>query len=321
MRHPAHHRHCEERSDVAIQNSALDCRVAALLAMTCIILVFLLCCTKGFACEVTDDLGRVVSLAHPAKRIISLAPDATENLFAIGAGNRMVGVMQGSDYPLAAKKIPVVARYNAIDTELILSLHPDLIVAWTGNMNSKAFEKAGIAVYVSRPKKLTDIPITLQKLGCLVGHEKMANEVSRSYVQRYATLAKQYKQAKPVTVFYQLWPNPLMTITKQSWINEAINLCGGRNIFADLKTMAPEVTIESVIIKNPDMIIGADKKDAWKMSWQSWRSLRAVKHQLLVNVDPDLIERASIRLLDGVSQLCIAMDYARKKLEYENGIY
>lgn len=283
--------------------------------------IFLLCCTKSFACEVTDDLQHVVRLTHPAKRIISLAPDATENLFTVGAGNHIVGVMQGSDYPLAAKKIPVVARYNAIDTERILSLQPDLIVAWTGNMNSKLFEKAGIAVYVSRPKKLTDIPITLQKLGCLVGNEKLAHEVAGKYLQRYSTLANQYKQKKPVTVFYQLWPKPLLTITKQSWINEAINFCGGRNIFADLKTMAPEVTIESVIIKNPDMIVGADKKDTWKMSWQSWPSLRAVKHQLLVNVDPDLIERASIRLLDGVSQLCIAMDDARKKLAYENSIY
>lgn len=288
--------------------------------MRFLMFIFLLCCTKSFACEVTDDLGRVVKLTQPAKRIISLAPDATENLFAVGAGSRIVGVMQGSDYPSAAKKIPVIARYNAIDTERILSLQPDLIVAWTGDMNNKAFEKAGIAVYVSRPKKLTDIPITLQKLGCLVGNEKLANEVAEKYLQRYSTLATQYKQSKSVTVFYQLWPNPLMTITKQSWINEAISFCGGKNIFADLKTMAPEVTIESVIIKNPDMIIGADKKDAWKMSWQSWPSLRAVKHQLLVNVDPDLIERASIRLLDGVSQLCGAMDYARKKLEYENSI-
>ncbi len=284
-------------------------------------LFFILCCARVFACEVMDDLQHVVTLSHPAKRIISLAPDATENLFAVGAGDRIVGVMQGSDYPLAAKKIPVIARYNAIDTEIILSLHPDLIVAWSNGVNMKQLEKRGIAVYVSRPRKLTDIPITLKKLGCLVGNEKMANEVANAYLQRYSLLSKQYTQKKPVTVFYQLWSSPLMTITKQSWINEAINFCGGKNIFENLKTTAPEVTIESVIVKNPDMIVGADKKDDWKKSWQSWKNLRAVKHQLLMSVDPDLIERASVRLLDGVSQLCTSMDYARKQLAYENVTY
>lgn len=280
--------------------------------------IFLLCYTKAFACEVVDDLGRNVRLAHPAKRIISLAPDATENLFSVGVGDRIVGVMQGSDYPIAAKKIPVIARYNAIDMETILSLHPDLIIAWAAGINIKQFEKAGITVFFSRPQRLTDIPITLQKLGCLVGNEKKANEEARSYLQRYSTLSKQYKQTKPVTVFYQLWSNPLITITSQSWINEAISFCGGRNIFAHLKAMAPEVTIESVIVENPDMIVGAYKKDDWRKSWQSWPALRAVKHQLLVSVDPDLIERASPRLLDGVSQLCASIDYARKKLAYEN---
>jgi len=283
-----------------------------------VLLIFLQYFGGAFACEVTDDLGRTVSLPSPAKRIISLAPDATENLFAIGAGNHIVGVMQGSDYPSAAKKIPVVARYNAIDTEMILSLHPDLIVAWSEGGNIKQLEKKGIAVYVSHTKKLTDIPNTLQKLGCLVGNAKKANEVANAYLQRYSALSKQYTQAKPVTVFYQLWPNPLITITSQSWINEAISFCGGRNIFAHLKTMAPEVTIESVIVKNPDMIVGADKKDDWKKSWQSWPTLRAAKHQLLVNINPDLIERASVRLLDGVSELCTSIDYARKKLEHEN---
>ncbi len=267
--------------------------------------------TKSFACEVIDDFGRIVKLQNPAKRIISLAPDATENLFAVGAGNRMVGVMQGSDYPLAAKKIPVVARYNTIDIEMMLSLHPDLIVAWADGVNIKQLEHRGIAVFFSRPKKLTDVPKTLQKLGCLTGNETIANEAAAKYMQQYSILSKQYKKTKPVTVFYQLWSNPLITITKESWINEAIDFCGGRNIFARLKTVAPEVTMESVIVENPDMIVGTDKTDDWKKSWQAWPSLHAVKHQLLVSVNPDLIERASPRLLDGVSQLCASIDHAR----------
>src|SRR5579862_4249791 len=89
-----------------------------------------LCIFASHACEVMDDLGRVVTLKHAAQRIVSLAPDLTEDLFAIGAGDRIVGVMQGSDFPLQAKKIPVVASYNALDVEAMIALHPDLIVAW-----------------------------------------------------------------------------------------------------------------------------------------------------------------------------------------------
>jgi iron complex transport system substrate-binding protein len=294
------------------------CQVVSLIAMKLWFLALVLCCKSVGACEVVDDLGRVVKLQNPAKRIVSLAPDITENLFAVGAGDHIVGVMQGSDYPLAAKKIRVVAQYNAIDSETILRLKPDLIVAWTDGVSVSQWEKWGIPVFFSRPKKLTDIPVTLKKLGCLVGNEKIANEAAKSYLERYSQLSKQYTQTMPVTVFYQIWSNPLMTVTKQSWIGEAITFCGGKNIFADLKGVSPEVSIESIVVANPDTIVSADKSEEWKKSWQPWNSLRAVKQHLLVSMDPDLIARASPRLLDGVSQLCRSIDDARKKLNDKN---
>ncbi len=195
-----------------------------------------------------------------------------------------------------------------------MSLRPDLIVAWADGIQVDQWDKLGVPLYVSRPKKLRDIPDTLQKLGCLVGTEKIAKKVVASYDKRLSQLANTYHQAKPVRVFYQVWSNPLMTVSKRSWISEAITFCRGENIFAGLKGVAPIVPMESILVENPDMIFAADKKDVWKKAWLKWPALRAVNLKLLVTMDPDLIARASPRLLEGVSQLCAAIDNARKKL-------
>ena len=151
-------------------------------------LVGIVCAAQ--ACEVIDDTGRIVKLSQPAKRIISLAPDLTELLFAAGAGDRVIGVMRGSDYPLQVKKIPVVADFNHVDAEKILLLHPDLIVVWAEGSIPAQLKMLNIPVYLSRQKKLLDIPKTLQRFGCLAGTEKTANEVAEKFIRRYDALQK-----------------------------------------------------------------------------------------------------------------------------------
>jgi iron complex transport system substrate-binding protein len=265
------------------------------------------------ACEVIDDTGQTIKLAHPARRIISLAPDLTELLFAAGAGNQIVGVMQGSDYPVAAKKIPIVANYNSIDSEKILSLRPDLIIVWMEGNLARSMKKWGIPIYYSHQKKMTDIPKTLQRFGCLAGTEKKAADSVHSFTERYQALQKAYSYKKQVSVFYQVWPQPLMTITKNSWINDAIMLCGGKNIFADLHGVAPEVNIESVITANPDVIIGVRSKQNWQKIWHSWSQMIAVQKNHVFTLSPDLIERADMRVLDGAEEMCQAFEVARRK--------
>ncbi|MBV8802592.1 MAG: cobalamin-binding protein [Gammaproteobacteria bacterium] len=254
------------------------------------------------ACEVMDDTGHLIKSMHPAQRIVSLAPDLTEILFAAGAGDKIVGVVKGSDYPLTATKIPIVATYNSIDLEKILVLHPDLIIAWTETSYISQLNKLGIPIYLSHQKKLTDIANTLEKFGCLAGTEKQANLASRNYLQRYHALQKKYSNSKPLTVFYQVWATPLMTITKNSWINEIITLCGGKNIFADLNGVAVEVNVEGVVVANPEVIIGT-QTDGLKQ-WQAWPKIRAVHTKHIYAIDPDLIERASPRVLNGVEEVC-----------------
>lgn len=266
-----------------------------------VFLLFLILVSRTvLACEVIDDTGQIIHLQHPAQRIISLAPDITEIVFSIGAGKKIVGVMRGSDYPPQAKQIPIVASYNTIDTEAILALHPDLIIRWSDDHASEQLKKFTIPVYVSHQKNILDIPETMRRLGCLTGTEKNAEKTANQFIQHYQKIKSEYAHKKTVTVFYQVWPKPLMTITKTSWINEVITLCGGKNIYENLRGAAPQVSLESVIVANPDVIMGSRVEN-----WQR-------KH--VYQIDTNLIERAGPRLLNGVDSMCKQLDDVRNDI-------
>lgn len=269
-------------------------------------LLFCIFSSAVFACGVVDDTGQVIHLNAPAKRIISLSPDLTEILFAVHADHQIVGVMNGSDYPDAAKKIPVIGSYTGIDIERVLSLHPDLIVTWGAMFSHQlaVFKKMGIPIYISDPHQLSDVAKTIKHLGCLTGNEKMAEQQAEEFSKQLQTLQQRYQRHKPIKVFYQIGSHPLLTINKASWINQAIKLCGGENVFADLKFAAPEVNIESVIAANPDVILADAKDEQWKQAWLPWSQVTAVKNQALYNINPDWIDRPGPRLIWGVRQVC-----------------
>ena len=268
------------------------------------------------ACTVIDDAGHSIHLAKPAARIISLAPDITETLFAIGAGHQVVAVIGGSDYPSAARSLPSVGSYSGVDLEKIVALHPDLIVTWSYAFARQlaALKTFGIAVYTTKPQQLEDIPRTMKNLGCLAGAEKSANQAAEQFAARLARLRRNYQAKKEITVFYQIGSYSLMTINKDSWINQAITLCGGRNLFAGSKTIAPEVSWEAVISANPQVIINSAADETWQARWQKWPEITAVKNHLLFSIHPDLIERAGPRVLDGVQQICLSLQQARELL-------
>ncbi len=267
------------------------------------------------ACDVTDDTGHTLHLSTPAQRIISLAPDITETLFAISAGNHIIGVVQGSDFPEAARKIPLVGSYSGLDLERIASLRPDLIVTWSQAFSRQlaALKMLGIPIYTTSPRRLEDIPHTMKNLGCLAGTFPNAQSVANQYEHRLALLHKRYHRQDELTVFYQIGTYSLITINQDSWINQAISLCGGRNIFAQTKWIAPEVSWESVITANPQVILSDANDENWTKRWNAWPTLSAVKQHFLFSVNPDLISRAGPRLLDGVEQICGYLGAVRKQ--------
>jgi len=261
------------------------------------------------AFSVIDDSGNTISLSKPAIRVISLAPNITETLFAIGGGDKLVGVIRGSDYPAAALAVPQVGSYLGLDVEKIISLHPDLIVTW-GNAFSRQLailKKMGVPIYQSTPHELQDVPRLMRHLGELLGMSPQAEKVANDFAKRLRLLQQRHHPQTPVTVFYQIGAYSLITINRDSWINQIITLCGGKNSYADAHTIAPEVSWESVVVVNPQVIINDSTDIAWKRSWQAWPMIAAVKNHRLYTVNPDLVERLGPRTLEGVVQVCNAI--------------
>ena len=268
--------------------------------------------------SVVDDSGATVSLEQPARRIISLAPHVTELLYAAGAGESLVGTVSYSDYPQAAKKLPRVGSYNAFDLEAIIALHPDLLVAWKSGNPSGAvarLRELGIPVFLSEPRALEDVAHNLQRLGILTGSEATANKEADVFLAQLSALRTRYQSRAPVTVFYQIWHQPLITINDQHIISEVIRLCGGRNIFADLPMLAPKISLEAVLSRDPQAIIGggvAAQRPQWQQDWQAWSQLRAVRNGNVFYVNPDIIQRHTPRILQGAEVLCEQLDSVRR---------
>lgn len=269
--------------------------------------------------SVLDDIGHTVTLKQPAKRIISLAPHVTELLFAAGAGEQVVGVVSYSDFPEAAKKLPQVGAYNAFDLEAIVALKPDLIVAWESTNPAGALEKLqsmAIPVFYSEPRLLEDVATNLERLGQLTGNEEVANRASRAYRKNLAKLRAQYSGKKHVSVFYQIWHQPLMTINGEHIISQVINLCGGRNVFFSQQILAPKISLESVLQENPEVVVAGNSAlnhPNWKDDWKKWPSLKAVKNDHLFYINPDIIQRHTPRILQGADVLCQQLESVRAK--------
>lgn len=282
---------------------------------------FALVCTSAQAeIVVTDAGGASVRLVQPARRIISLAPHITELLFAAGAGERMVGNVEHGDYPRAAASLPKVGGNSGFDLEAIVALRPDLVMAWeSGNALAAVarLRAMGLTVYVAQSKRIEDIAGEMERIGRLAGTEAVAAETAKAFRERRARLAARYSQRPAVDVFYQIWKQPLMTVNGQQIISDAIRLCGGRNVFAQLPILAPTVTVEAVIAANPQVIVASGMSEArpeWLDDWRRWSTLPAVSRDNLYFVPPDLIQRHTPRILDGAEQLCVHLESARGKL-------
>ncbi|WP_244129124.1 cobalamin-binding protein [Burkholderia gladioli] len=275
------------------------------------------------AITVIDDAGRTVTLPAPARRVISVAPHATELLYAAGGGAAMVGAVSYSDYPEAARALPRVGDNRSLDLERIVALKPDLIVVWRhGNADRQTAQLAalGIPLYFSEPKRLDEVAVSLDKLGRLLGTRAQADRAAADYRQRIAALRARYAARPPVTVFLQIWDRPLTTLNGAQIVSDVLRLCGGRNVFAALQPVAPTVSDEAVLAADPEAIVataqGATASDASLPSlkrWRRWPSLAAVARSNLFAVDGDWLTRPTPRLALGAEQVCRDLETARER--------
>ncbi|SFB80331.1 iron complex transport system substrate-binding protein [Cupriavidus sp. OV038] len=287
------------------------------------LLAALLTSTAHAAVSVIDDAGNTVTLAQPARRIVSLAPHVTELLYAAGGGDRIVGTVSYSDYPPQARDLPRVGDNKALDLERIAALKPDLIVVWRHGNAQKQTDRLralGLPLFYSEPRKLESIPENLEKLGKLMDTGPVATRAAADFRQQVETLRKTYANRPPVTVFYQVWQQPLMTLNGQHMVSDMLALCGGRNLFGSEPPLVPTVSVEAVVAGNPEAMmtagIGATRPDkplADFSMWEKWKSVTAVARNNLFIIDGDLVNRAGPRVVQGAAEICKDLDIARSR--------
>ena len=289
---------------------------ALLLRLLPALLLFSSCAAQA-AITVVDDAGRRVTLARPAQRVISMAPHVTELLFAAGGGARIVGAMNYSDYPAAARSIPLVGSNSQIDLERVIAMKPDLLIVWQSGNTARQIaqlQSLGLPVFHSEPRRLDEVATSLLRFGQLLGTEPAAQAAAARYRAKLAALRARYAQRPPVTVFYQAWDSPLYTLNGEQIASDAIRLCGGTNIFAGLKTIAPQVSVEAVVQQDPEAIVGGKlytPQDRGLAIWQPYRGMTAVRRNNLFTLDEELLTRPGPRIVDGAAALCRRLEEAR----------
>jgi len=268
------------------------------------------------AISVRDDDGNLVTLQKPAQRIIAMAPHVTELLYAAGGGDKIVGAVTYSDYPEAAKKLPRIGDNRQVDMERVIAMKPDLIVIWMHGSSERQIDtlrQLGVPLFHSEPQKLEGIADSLLRLGQLMGTESVAQPAAAEISRQFAALAKQYGNRRPVRMFYQVWDKPLYTLSGSSIVSDAMRLCGGVNIFADLKVTAPVVSTEAVLQADPEAIFGTSEKNYGGVNlWRPYTTMKAVRNDNLFTLNGELLNRAGPRMVAGTAALCEKLELARQ---------
>ena len=284
--------------------------------------------TASPAATYLDDAGRAVTLERPPARVVTLAPNLTELVYAVGAGSTLVGTVSLSDYPEQARAIPHIGDYRRFDVERLLTLKPDLVLAWHhGNPGRELaqLEAAGLRLYRLEPRRLADVPRALERVGELLGHAEEGRRVATRLRDELEALRQRHADAAPVSVFYQVWQNPLMTLSGRHIVSDVVDLCGGHNVFADLPQLVPQLSSESVVAVDPEAILvarqvpgdtaGATRDPAHPLlaGWQRYPHLTAVRRRWLYTLPGDAITRQGPRIVEGARAVCSALDEVREE--------
>ena len=255
----------------------------------------------------------------PISKMVSLAPHLTELAFVAGAGDRIVGTVEHSDRPSAARAIPRVGNAFLLDYERLLALSPDVVLAWDTGTPKQAIQRVrelGLRVEVFSTPRIQDVAAELRRLGRLAGTEHIAEQAARRYEQQIKALRAEYRDRSTITVFVQINDRPLYTVNRQQIISEIVALCGGQNVFADLNELAPAIGEEAVIAANPDAIISTDDSVPDPMSrWRKWSSMKAVQANNVFSLSSDDLTRPTTQLVEGARATCKALDTARAHLK------
>jgi iron complex transport system substrate-binding protein len=262
-------------------------------------------------------LACAAARAAPARpRIVSLAPHLTELVYAAGAGDLLVGVVEYSDYPTEARSLPRIGDAWRVDMERLLALQPDMVLTWASGTPDDVVERLDALKLTHREiatYRLADVPIALRTIGAIAGTPAVAEAAAAGFDREISELRRLHRSARPLSVFIQLDDQPVYTVNGRHIISEVVELCGGRNVFADLPQLAPPVSLEAVIAADPEVIVSTDDTIADPLAmWRRWESVRAVRTGAVYALPADTMARATPRLAAGTRATCAALDDARK---------
>jgi iron complex transport system substrate-binding protein len=267
-----------------------------------------------------DDRGVAVSAPAKAVRIAALSPHLVEIAYAAGAGNRLAAVVRYSDYPQAAARLPRVGDASRLDIERILALKPDLVLAWkSGNPahDLERLERIGFPVFVTEPRRLTDIARLIRVVGALAGTESTAEPAASAVERELEALRLRYASGRAVRVFYEIWHRPLLTVNGAHLISDVLTLCGGRNVFARAPVLTPSVSLEAVIAARPEVVLGGSSASRPGELEREWRTAPAAALRALPvrYVPPDIIQRQTPRIVEGARVICEHLEEVRRNGE------
>lgn len=250
-------------------------------------------------------------LLPAAERVVSLAPSLSEIMLELDAVDLLVGVLDGGERPAPLSHIPSIGRIGQLEMESLLALQPTLALLWPDSITraqQDQIARFGIEVVVVQPESLTQLAAQFALIGKRVGRAEQGLMLEREFQQGLERLRHEYRREQPLSVFYQIWNRPLYTLGGRQIISDAIEVCGGRNVFADLTLPAPQVSVESVLSRNPEVILAGS--GAQLAEWKAWPQLAAVRNGYLWEVPDKGLERPSFQMLNAIGKLCEVMGRA-----------
>jgi len=250
-------------------------------------------------------------------RVVTLAPNLTELVYAAGAGDTLVGVSAYSDYPPKALDLPIIGDAFVVDQERLAVLQPDLLLVWQSGTPAHVVDElrgAGYTVEVIRTRGLEDVTSAVRRIGELTGFTEEAGQVASAFAEELQSIRERHADLADVRVFYQVSRRPLFTINGEHYVSDLIDLCGGSNVFADLDDLAPGVDVEAVVERNPEvMLASSDAGEDAFAEWQRWPHIAANRYQNRFLMPADAIGRATPRLLLAAQAVCAALQQARER--------
>lgn len=246
------------------------------------------------------------------ERVVSLAPALNEIMLELGAGAQLVGVLGTHDRPAALADVPSVGEYGQLNMETLLSLRPQLVLLWPDSISAAQRQQLlqlGLELYEVQPHNLDELADQVAALAQRVGHAERGQQLAEAFRQQLGVLRQRYQRSSPLRVFYQVWDKPLYTLGGGQVVSDALAVCGAENLFAELTLAAPQISLEAVLARDPDVILTSEPQ--LLAAWQAWPQLQAVQRGQVWAIPDRGLERPSLQMLRATEQLCELLAKAR----------